>query len=228
MAGTTRSATTACRCSTGPRWIGPRQQPRWRCSLMRWNLSLDIHVLACTGTHKGIPTDLVTEIHGLAERWDEADAAHVEHAVLSGLPGVYRSEASDKLRGKLAFYQGIGPADMAANLITVMELAAPLVERLSIRLKIHPDDPPRPLFGLPPVVSNAGGLARICELDEASHQQLAAIARVKFACDTVNMRKAKMDRVRLQSFEFNTARYCPSSGHCRRTSPHTCPSFEHP
>jgi mannonate dehydratase len=54
------------------------------------------------------------------------------------------------------------------NLTRFLRAVIPTAEEVGIRMCIHPDDPPRPTFGLPRIVSNADDLAFIvgaCESD---------------------------------------------------------------
>ena len=55
----------------------------------------------------------------------------------------------------------MGEAGLWNNLRYFLQAVAPEAERLGIRLAIHPDDPPLPVFGLPRVVSTLEDLLRL-------------------------------------------------------------------
>jgi mannonate dehydratase len=59
----------------------------------------------------------------------------------------------EAFRARIAAYQGIDAAALRKHLIAFLEQVAPVAEKLSVKLTLHPDDPPRPLFGLPRVAS---------------------------------------------------------------------------
>jgi hypothetical protein len=50
-------------------------------------------------------------------------------------------------------YEGIDAVKVRKHLIEFLEQVTPVAKRLSVKLTLHPDDPPRPLFGLPRVAS---------------------------------------------------------------------------
>ncbi|MFT4210835.1 MAG: mannonate dehydratase [Microbacterium sp.] len=86
----------------------------------------------------------------------DADALRaLSDTVLLGLPGSEESYDLDSLRAGLALYDGLSAQDLRENLGIFLRGVVPAAEEAGIRLAIHPDDPPRPLFGLPRVVSSA-------------------------------------------------------------------------
>ena len=44
---------------------------------------------------------------------------------------------------------------MRANVRRSSRTVTPVAEQLNVRLTLHPDDPPRPIFGLPRIASTA-------------------------------------------------------------------------
>src|SRR5438309_1364731 len=45
-----------------------------------------------------------------------------------------------------------------------LERVVPVAGRAGVRLAIHPDDPPWPIFGLPRIVTSGDALERVCDL----------------------------------------------------------------
>mgnify|MGYP000579801935 CR=1 FL=1 len=66
-----------------------------------------------------------------------------------------------KVRTLLGQYRALGEAGLWNNLRYFLQAVVPEAERLGIRLAIHPDDPPLPVFGLPRVVSTLEDLLRL-------------------------------------------------------------------
>ncbi|MFN3483033.1 MAG: mannonate dehydratase, partial [Rhabdaerophilum calidifontis] len=81
--------------------------------------------------------------------------------IMAGLPGAYDRYDVPGLRAMLARYRGMAPDTLRANLKRFLEAVIPTAAEVGINLCIHPDDPPRPLFGLPRIVSTGEDLAAI-------------------------------------------------------------------
>jgi mannonate dehydratase len=76
------------------------------------------------------------------------------------LPGWDSSYAPDELASLLAQYAEIDEERLWLNLANFLKRVIPAAERAGVLMAIHPDDPPRPIFGLPRIVKNRNDLAR--------------------------------------------------------------------
>lgn len=85
----------------------------------------------------------------------------LSNIVLLGLPGSEEAFTLDTFQGLLNEYATIGDAELRQNLYYFIQQVAPVAQEVGVRLCIHPDDPPRPLLGLPRVVSTEADLARL-------------------------------------------------------------------
>jgi mannonate dehydratase len=94
-----------------------------------------------------------------AERWfaaaDRATVDRLTRTVLAGLPGAEERYDLATFSAALAAYAGIARERLRENLGYFLRRVVPVAEQAGVRLAIHPDDPPRPLFGIPRVVSTA-------------------------------------------------------------------------
>jgi mannonate dehydratase len=86
---------------------------------------------------------------------DEAARARLTRTVLAGLPGAEESYSLDQLRAALARYEGVDVEELRGRLGEFLAAIVPVAAEAGVRLGIHPDDPPRPILGLPRVVSTA-------------------------------------------------------------------------
>ena len=85
----------------------------------------------------------------------------LERAIIAGLPGAEASYDRKAFRESLAPWEGITSDDLRSALVAFLREVVPVAEELGLRLAIHPDDPPWPLFGLPRVVSTADDVRHI-------------------------------------------------------------------
>jgi mannonate dehydratase len=85
----------------------------------------------------------------------------LERTIIAGLPGAEAEYNRESLRQQLAEYDGAAPSGLRANLVEFLQEIVPVAEEHGIRIGIHPDDPPWPLFGLPRVVSTAEDVRHI-------------------------------------------------------------------
>lgn len=93
----------------------------------------------------------------------EHDKAALLASIMAGLPGAYDRYSVEGLRKLLARYAGVDAATLRGRLIGFLEQVAPAAEELGVRLCIHPDDPPRPLMGLPRIVSTRNDIRAILD-----------------------------------------------------------------
>jgi mannonate dehydratase len=84
----------------------------------------------------------------------EAERLRLVDTVAAGLPGANEEGHSlEGLRQQLAQWRDVGPDRLRSHLTDFLREVLPVAERLGIRMCIHPDDPPRPLLGLPRIAS---------------------------------------------------------------------------
>jgi mannonate dehydratase len=113
----------------------------------------DLFILERKGAEAEYSAERIRAAHARFHAMLEAERNRLEHTIIAGLPGeaMYDREA---VRGLIAEYQG-GTAQLRASLVAFLQEVVPVAEENGIRLAIHPDDPPWPLFGVPRVVSTA-------------------------------------------------------------------------
>lgn len=83
--------------------------------------------------------------------------------ILEGLPGAEESFTLDGFREALGRYRAVDRDGLRQALFEFLGRVVPVAEAHGVRLAIHPDDPPRPLFGLPRILSNAGDVQALLD-----------------------------------------------------------------
>lgn len=79
------------------------------------------------------------------------------------LPGWDASYTKEEMGALIDAYAGITDETFFGNLEYFLQRIIPVAEEAGVRMAIHPDDPPWPIFGLPRIVSNMGQLRRLTE-----------------------------------------------------------------
>jgi mannonate dehydratase len=112
---------------------------------------------------KGAESDHAPALVEAASQWfrkaSEADKDALLSTINAGLPGAYERYDLQGLRGILARYNGIDRTVLRHNFVRFLREIIPTAEEVGVRMCVHPDDPPRPLFGLPRIVSNGDDIA---------------------------------------------------------------------
>ena len=80
------------------------------------------------------------------------------------LPGWATAYDADALGRLLAAYRAIDAERLWENLGYFLERIVPAAAAAGVRMAIHPDDPPWPIFGLPRIITNAAALDRLTRL----------------------------------------------------------------
>jgi mannonate dehydratase len=115
----------------------------------------------------GAEADHAPEVLARARAWfdraSESDKQRLLANIMAGLPGAFDRYDIPGLRRMLDRYREVSPQRLRDNLARFLRAVIPVAEEVGVRMAIHPDDPPRPLMGLPRIVSNADDLAFITE-----------------------------------------------------------------
>ncbi|MEP3653287.1 MAG: mannonate dehydratase [Litorimonas sp.] len=95
----------------------------------------------------------------------DAEKTQLTNNIIAGLPGkMTESYDLDSFRQQLAQYQAISSQQLRQNLLRFLDVVLPLAEEHDVKLAIHPDDPPRDMFGLPRIICTADDLNTLFDL----------------------------------------------------------------
>jgi mannonate dehydratase len=94
-----------------------------------------------------------SEVEALHQQMSEADKAALQANILAGLPGAEEAWSLPAFRQKLEAYAAIDAQQLRENLVYFLARVCPVAQGLGVVLTLHPDDPPRPIFGLPRIAS---------------------------------------------------------------------------
>ncbi|MDU0959548.1 MAG: mannonate dehydratase, partial [Bradyrhizobium sp.] len=125
--------------------------------------AFDCYILQRPGAEAEFSADVLDRARSWVAQASESDKDRLLATIMAGLPGAYDRYDVPGLRRMLETYRGIGHAELRANYARFLREVVPTAEECGVNLCVHPDDPPRDLFGLPRVVSSADDLQFIVD-----------------------------------------------------------------
>ena len=123
----------------------------------------DLYILKRPNAEKDYTSEVQLSAKKKFESMSQEEISTLKNTALLGLPGSEEAFELEQFQGLLDNYKHIGDAELRQNLYYFIQQIAPIAQELGINLCIHPDDPPKPLLGLPRVVSTEADLAQLME-----------------------------------------------------------------
>jgi mannonate dehydratase len=118
--------------------------------------AFDLFVLKREGASADYDAATQARARHAYEAMGEGEIETLTRNISAGLPGAMTSSRNlAAFAERIASYRGVTPDTMRANIVAFLEKVTPVAEQLGVKLTLHPDDPPRPLFGLPRIASTA-------------------------------------------------------------------------
>lgn len=127
--------------------------------------AFDLYILKRDNAEDDYSADELETAKAVFGRMSEVEKTQLQNNIIAGLPGKMTDSYSlESFREQLAQYQAISREQLRANLLRFLETILPLAEEHDVKLAIHPDDPPRDMFGLPRIICTADDLNLLFDL----------------------------------------------------------------
>jgi mannonate dehydratase len=120
--------------------------------------AFDLFILARSGAAADYDDAGIARARTYYDNLPQAGRELLVANIIAGLPGSEEAYTLASLREMLATYADIDAGALRENLGYFLRAVVPVAQECGIRLAIHPDDPPRPLLGLPRVVSTSSDI----------------------------------------------------------------------
>lgn len=141
-------------CRTDLEWELPNGARAMRFDQDRF-AAFDLHILKRPGAHADFSPAAQARALRIYEAMSQADIDYMVMVIASALPGSTTEPMSiPQFRDRLEQYSGIDSQALRRHLIEFLARVTPVAEEAGVTLTLHPDDPPRPLFGLPRIASS--------------------------------------------------------------------------
>lgn len=115
----------------------------------------DVLVLKRPGAEADHPPERIEKAKARLGGMSESDLARLERNLIEWVPAREFVYDRHSLNRMLDVYRELSPEGFRANLFEFLREIVPVAEEAGVKMAIHPDDPPFPLFGLPRVVCKA-------------------------------------------------------------------------
>ena len=160
--------------------------------------AFDIHILQRPNAEKDYSQEDILSAKTYFEQMTQADKDKLIANIIAGLPGAEEGYSLDQFRAHLATYDGIDKAKLRENYAHFLKAIVPVAEEVGVVLTVHPDDPPRPILGLPRIVSTIEDMQWIKETVDSIHNGFCFCTGsygVRSDNDLVTMAEKFADRV---------------------------------
>ncbi|WP_093191071.1 mannonate dehydratase [Pseudovibrio sp. Tun.PSC04-5.I4] len=125
--------------------------------------AFDLFIVKREGAEAEYTADEFKRAEAAFAAMDDEAKQKLIRTIIAGLPGSEESYTVEQLRGHLATYDGIDADKLRENLALFLQEVIPVCIEEGAVMAIHPDDPPRPLLGLPRICSTETDYAFIAK-----------------------------------------------------------------
>lgn len=121
----------------------------------------DVLVLKRAGAEAEHPPERIEAAQVRLAAMSVSDLARLEANLIGWVPAREFIFDRESFRRALDVYKEIAVEDFRQNLFAFLHEIVPVAQEEGVRMAIHPDDPPFPIFGLPRVVKDADDAAAL-------------------------------------------------------------------
>ena len=116
-------------------------------------VAFDLFILNRDGSDKLYNEQQLINAKKYFENLSSEEVNILTNNIIKGLPGSEEGYNLEKFKKQLEKYNSISKDELRNNLLLFLKEIIPVAEKHGLKMCIHPDDPPFPLFGIPRVVS---------------------------------------------------------------------------
>lgn len=115
--------------------------------------AFELHILKRPGAESVYSDEEIQQAQVYFNNMSKADVELLTNNIIAGLPGAEEGYTLAEFQAQLDRYSGISKDKLREHLAYFLKALMPVCEAHGLKLAVHPDDPPRPILGLPRIVS---------------------------------------------------------------------------
>ena len=115
--------------------------------------AFELHILKRPGAVSDYSESEVVQAKAYFNNMTQADIDKLTSNIIAGLPGAEEGYTLVEFQAQLDRYAGISKDQLREHLAYFLKSLMPVCEASGLKMAVHPDDPPRPILGLPRIVS---------------------------------------------------------------------------
>ncbi|PSW12321.1 mannonate dehydratase [Photobacterium rosenbergii] len=115
--------------------------------------AFELHILKRPGAEQDYTAEEQSQALNYFHNMSEADVAKLTSNIIAGLPGAEEGYTLQEFQAQLDRYAGIDKDKLRQHMAHFLKELMPICEANGLKMAVHPDDPPRPILGLPRIVS---------------------------------------------------------------------------
>ncbi|EOD2821948.1 mannonate dehydratase [Providencia stuartii] len=131
--------------------------------------AFELYLLQREGAEQDYTAEELIQAKAYYEAMSQADKDKLVGNIIAGLPGAEEGYTLEQFKAHLQTYAGIDKAKLRENMAYFLRAIIPVAEEVGVKMAVHPDDPPRPILGLPRIVSTIEDMQWLKETVDSLH-----------------------------------------------------------